>query len=159
MGQEKTQPEPRYIVKDHALTGIRYDEAQSQFIRQQVITMNEVSSGLFKVNVSFRSSDGHPLGQAYTVTVRDEDPLFDGTLGEAALDAEGRASIMISVADISSVDSPAERKPDLYFVLEKDGEEVFRSDVIDDVDFEKFDETTGELDDLTRTFGPYTVDT
>ena len=121
--------------------------------------MTETSSGLFKVNVSFVDSSGNALGPEYRVTVMDEDPLFDGELGEARLNAEGHASILISVADISSVDSPAERKPDLYFVLEKDGDEVFRSDVIDEVDFEAMDQTTGELENLTRDFGPYTVDT
>ena len=61
------------------------------------------------------------------------------------------------MADIYSVDSFGERTPDLYFVVEKDGREVYRTDVFREVDFEGDDPVTGRKKGLTQSFGPFRV--
>jgi hypothetical protein len=121
--------------------------------------MNEKTSGLFRAIVRFTNAAGKPLtGPDWRVTLLDEDPLVDDELGADALDDDGRARILISVADVLSVDSPGERKPDLYFVLSHYGREVFRSKALEDVDFEQLDPVSGEPDQVTRDFGTFEVD-
>ena len=117
-----------------------------------------MSSGLFKVNAKFKDADGNPLtGEEYTVRLFDEDRYFDDKLGNSKLDKMGNAEFLIAVADIMSIDSLAERTPDLYFVVEQDGEEIYRSGTITDVDFEQVDPVTGRTKNLTMDFGPFTV--
>lgn len=117
-----------------------------------------MGSGLFKVIAEFKNESGQPLlGDDYTVTLLDEDRFFDDKLGEAGLNAEGAAEFLVSAVDILSFDSIDERTPDIYFVLRKDGKEVFRSDVFREVDFEVKDPVTGRSKQGTQTFGPFTV--
>ena len=117
-----------------------------------------MSSGLFKVIVSFQDQSGAPLsGGDWSVRVYDDDPLFDEYLGEAKLNQQGEAGLMITVADIVSIDSLGERTPDLYFVLYHRGKKIFKSAVFDNVEFESTDPVTGESDLLTQSFGPIRV--
>ena len=115
-----------------------------------------MSSGIFKVIVEFTAADGSPLsGDNYSVTLLDEDRFFDDKLGKAGLNADGVADFLVSAADILSFDSAGERTPDLYFVVRKDGDEVFRSEVFNEVDFEVADPVTGRPKGLTKKFGPF----
>ena len=116
------------------------------------------TSGLFCAIVSFTDQKGRPLsGQEWSVRVFDRDLLLDDSLGLARLDNKGMATFLLPVADIKSADSPGERNPDLYFRLLRDGEEVFRSEVIEDVDFESLHKVSGDPVKVTREFGPYAV--
>ena len=118
------------------------------------------TSGLFCAIVKFVDDAGQPLaGKGWTVDVLDRDALIDDCLGSASLDGNGEARILIAVADVMSLDSPGERTPDLYFTLLHDGREVFRSEVVEDVDFEALDPVSGDPVGITREFGPYRVDT
>ena len=118
-----------------------------------------MTSGLFKVNAMFEDSKGNPLtGNEYTVRLYDEDRYFDDKLGKSQLDINGNAEFLFSVADIFSIDSLGERTPDLYFVVEKDGNEIFRSDTIPDVNFEQEDPVTGRSKSLTMSFGPFRIE-
>ena len=118
-----------------------------------------MSAGIFRVIASFQTVDGNPLtGEEFSVSLRDKDRFFDDKLGSSRLDTKGNAEFIIFVADIISIDSPAERTPDLYFVVYKDGEEIFRSDTIHEVDFEVRDVVTGRAKGLTKTFGPFQVE-
>lgn len=121
--------------------------------------MSNNSSGLFRVLVSFTAADGSALAAGnWTVKVKDQDPLLDATLAEARLEADGSAGMLISVSDISSLDSPSERTPDLYFVLYHDGSKVLTTEVIKNVDFESIDPVTGRATgSTTKSFGPYKV--
>lgn len=117
-----------------------------------------MSSGIFKVIASFQTRDGKPLtGGEYSVMLHDEDKFFDDKLGTSRLDGEGRAEFIIFVADIISIDSPDERTPDLYFVVYKDGKEIFRTETIHEVDFELRDAVTGRAKGLSKAFGPFSV--
>lgn len=120
--------------------------------------MNGKTSGLFRAIARFVDPQGEPItGSGWTARVRDRDCLLDDLLGEETLDPNGAASFLISVADIKSLDSPDERMPDLYFTLYRDGREVFRSELLEDVDFEALDAVSGEPARITQAFGPFRV--
>ena len=115
---------------------------------------------MFKVIASFTDESGSPLtGDDYSVVVMDEDKYFDDKLGSKPLGGDGTAEFLIAVADILSFDSAGERTPDLYFVVMKDGKEVFRSEVLAEVDFDAADPVTGRPKGLTKEFGPFAVPT
>ena len=117
-----------------------------------------MASEMFKVIATFADASGRPLsGDAYSVTLMDEDRFFDDKLGKSTPNAEGAAEFLVAVADILSFDSSGERTPDLYFVVEHKGEEIFRSEVFNEVDFDLQDPVTGRKKGLTKSFGPFTV--
>jgi len=117
-----------------------------------------MSLGIYKVIAEFTDANGSPLnGDSYSVAILDQDRYFDDKLGEANLSVDGAAEFLISAADILSFDSAGERTPDLYFVVRRDGDEIYRSEVFDDVDFETNDPVTGRPKGLTKKFGPFRV--
>lgn len=117
-----------------------------------------MGSGIFKVIGKFTDPDGYPLtGKDYEVALLDEDRFFDDKLGTSALSPEGEAAFLISEADILSIDSAGETTPDLYFVVRKNGREIFRSEVFSEVDFTAKDPITGRAKGLTKSFGPFQV--
>ena len=121
--------------------------------------MGEKTSGLFRVVASFIDQHGKPLhGRNLFVRLLDQDPVCDELLAQSALDREGKANLMFSVADVKSIDSPGERMPDLYFELRRDGVHFWQSEVFRDVDFEALDPVTGRAKGLTKHFGPFEVE-
>lgn len=117
-----------------------------------------MASGIYKVIATFVDADGEPVaGDDLSVRLMDEDRYFDDKLGEVVISADGVAEIMITAVDILSFDSAGERTPDLYFVVRKDGDEIFRSEVFREVDFESKDPVTGRGKGLTQQFGPFVV--
>jgi len=95
---------------------------------------------LFKVIASFQDANGKPVtGMEYAVRLLDKDRFIDDKLGASALDANGVAEFLFSVADVFSMDSPDERTPDIYFVVTRDDQEIFRSEVFSEVTFDKID--------------------
>ena len=120
--------------------------------------MSGATSGLFCAIVQFIDGSGAPIsGPGWRARVFDRDILMDDKLGDVRVDDEGKATFLLPVADIKSLDSPGERTPDLYFRLFHNGKEVFRSEVIEDVDFESLHHVSGDPVSLTREFGPYQV--
>ena len=121
---------------------------------------HDMPAEMFKVIATFTDENGAPLsGSDYTVVVMDDDKYFDDKLGAKPLSPDGTAEFLITVADILSFDSAGERTPDLYFVVRKGREEVFRSEVFDEVDFDTKDPVTGRAKGLTQAFGPFVVPT
>ena len=119
---------------------------------------HEMPAEMFRVIATFTDENGAPLtGGDYSVTVMDDDKYFDDKLGSKPLSPDGTAEFLITVADILSIDSAGERTPDLYFVVKKGGEEVFRSEVFAEVDFDAKDPVTGRAKGLTKAFGPFVV--
>ncbi len=117
-----------------------------------------MTTDIYKVVAKFLDAHEAPLtGAAYAVGLRDKDRFFDDKLGVSTLNSAGEAEFMFAPADILSIDSIGETRPDLYFVVWKDGDEIFRSEVFEDVDFEAADPVTGRKDDLTRYFGPFRI--
>ena len=89
--------------------------------------------------------------------VLDRDRLFDDKLGSTMLKEDGTAEFLFSASDVFSLDSIGERTPDIYFVITESGNEVFRSQVFPEVDFDVTDPVTGRQDNVTREFGPFRV--
>ncbi|MGB5332634.1 MAG: hypothetical protein WBM80_04280 [Woeseiaceae bacterium] len=113
---------------------------------------------LFKVIARFENAEGRPFtGSAYKVTLLDRDRLLDDKLGSTTLSKDGTAEFLFSAADILSFDSVGERKPDLYFVITENDNEVFRSAIFPEVDFDAPDPVTGRQDKVTMEFGPFPV--
>ncbi len=113
---------------------------------------------LFKVVARFVNAEGRPFtGSAYKVTLLDRDRLFDDKLGSTSLNEDGTAEFLFSVADVLSIDSVGERTPDIYFVITENGNEVFRSEVFPEVNFDATNPVTGRQDSLTKEFGPFRV--
>ena len=113
---------------------------------------------LFKVIARFEDAEGRPFfGSEYKVSLLDKDRLFDDKLGSASLNKDGTAEFLFSAADIVSIDSIGERTPDIYFVITENDNEVFRSEIFPEVDFDTPDPVTGRQDDATKEFGPFRV--
>jgi hypothetical protein len=113
---------------------------------------------IFKVIARFENAEGLPFtGSAYKVTLLDKDRLLDDKLGSTTLSKDGTAEFLFSAADILSIDSVGERTPDLYFVISENGNEVFRSEMFPEVNFDATNPVTGRLDNVTREFGPFRV--
>lgn len=113
---------------------------------------------LFKVIARFENAEGLPFfGSAYKVSLLDQDRLLDDKLGSTSLSEDGTAEFLFSAADVLSVDSIGERTPDIYFVITENGNEVFRSEVFPEVDFNATNPVTGRKDSLTMEFGPFRV--
>ncbi len=113
---------------------------------------------LLKVIARFESAEGRPFtGSEYVVTLLDRDRLLDDKLGSTSLSEDGTAEFLFSASDILSIDSIGERTPDIYFVITEHGNEVFRSEIFPEVDFDATDPVTGRQDNVTREFGPFRV--
>ena len=120
--------------------------------------MNGKTSGLFCAIAIFVDGSGEPLGgSGWKASVSDQDFILDDCLGVVNVGREGKATFLLNVADIMSLDSPGERKPDLYFTLYHNDVEVFRSKVSKNVDFESLDKVSGDPVKITREFGPFQV--
>ena len=120
--------------------------------------MTVMTADLFKVIARFENAEGRPFfGSAYKVSLLDKDRLFDDKLGSTSLNEDGTAEFLFSAADILSIDSIGERTPDIYFVITEDGNEVFRSQIFDEVNFHATSSVTGQEDSLTKEFGPFRV--
>ena len=117
-----------------------------------------MTADLFKVIARFENAEGQPFfGSEYKVMLLDEDRLFDDKLGATSLSKDGTAEFLFSASDILSIDSIGERTPDIYFVVTENENEVFRSEIFPDVDFNAADPVTGLQDDVTKEFGPFRV--
>ena len=92
---------------------------------------------LIKITATFiNSNKNQPLtGEVYSVKLFDEDPLLDDFLGKGTLDENGSTEIVFNLSKIDSIDSPGEKKPDLYLILYKDDDAIFKSNVYRNVDF------------------------
>ena len=113
---------------------------------------------LFKVIAKFENAEGRPFfGSEYEVTLLDRDRLLDDKLDSTSLGEDGTAEFLFSAADVLSIDSIGERKPDIYFLITEHGNEVFRSEIFPEVNFDSVDPVTGRQDNVTLEFGPFRV--
>ena len=117
-----------------------------------------MTADLFRVIARFENAEGRPFfGSEYEVRLLDKDRLLDDKLGSTSLSEDGTAEFLFSAADVLSIDSPGERTPDIYFVISEHGNEVFRSEVFPEVNFDTINPVTGLRDSLTKEFGPFRV--
>lgn len=121
------------------------------------IALNKEMNIEVKVRLISKGNDGPLTGKEFVVRLYDKDIFNDDFLGESSPDEEGIARFVFSQRDFSK---PAnlDGKPDFYFVVFKNKEEIFKSKVMSNLDlsdFEKFITKEGELIDL----GTFLIDT
>ena len=103
-----------------------------------------------------KGSDTPLTGAEYRVKLFDKDIIGTDHLGESSLDANGVARISFSHAAFGEWNN-LEKYPDFYFTLEKGGTEIFKSEVMVDVNIETIEQFRmgeGEVVDL----GTYLVE-
>ncbi len=103
-----------------------------------------------------KGSDAPLSGAAYTMRLFDKDIFDDDFIGESGLDENGVAKIKFTRQAFSDLGN-LETMPDLYFVLVKNGAQVFSSKVMEELDveaLEQFKMGEGEVIDL----GTFLVD-
>jgi hypothetical protein len=103
-----------------------------------------------KVSLIAKGSNAPLTGEAYKVRLFDKDEFDDDYIGESGLDANGTAHIRFG-HDAFDDWGNFEARPDFYFVVVKDGVQIFQSKVMQDVDLdavEQFKMGKGELIDL-----------
>jgi hypothetical protein len=96
-----------------------------------------------------KGNDAAVTGEGYTVRLYDKDIFEDDFLGESTLDEDGIAKISFNHASFSNWNTDV--KPDFYFVVFKNKNEIFKSKVMQDLDvdaIEKFKMGEGEIIDL-----------
>ncbi len=72
-------------------------------------------------------------GDAYKLRLFDKDVFDDDYIGESGLDGDGMGKIKFNSAAFNDL-ANLETTPDLYFVLVKNGVQVFKSKIMEDVD-------------------------
>ena len=113
-------------------------------------SLNKEMNLLIKVRLVAKGEDNLLESGEYSVRLYDKDLFNDDYLGQSNLDEEGIAEFSISQKDFSSPFS-METKPDFYFVVYKNGQEIFRSKVMSNLDLSDIQEFVmkeGEVIDL-----------
>lgn len=94
---------------------------------------------------------GNPLNGDFVVKMFDKDIITDDYLGECPVNKNGEASLTFSLEKVKSLDSPLEKYPDLYFVLFKGANIIYKSKVLEDLNFDEegsFDFENGKKYDI-----------
>ena len=105
---------------------------------------------VIKVRLLSKGSDSVVHGNEFFVRLYDKDLFNDDYLGQSYLNSEGIAEFTITQKDFSGPFN-SETNPDFYFVVYKNGVEIFRSNVLSDLDISNIQEfvmTEGEVIDL-----------
>jgi hypothetical protein len=102
------------------------------------------------VRLIAKGSDSPLTGEAYKVRLFDKDIFDDDYIGESGLDAHGVAHIGFTHDAFDDL-GDLETRPDFYFVVLKDGQQIFQSQVMEEIDLEavqQFKMGQGEVIDL-----------
>ncbi len=103
-----------------------------------------------KVRLIQKGNDEPVTGNEYTVRLYDNDFFSDDFLGESFPDEEGVAKFLFSQGDFSKPLN-VDQKPDFYFVVYKNEQQIFKSKVMSNLDLsnvEEFIMKEGEVIDL-----------
>lgn len=117
---------------------------------------NEINL-VVQVRLIARGNDEPLSGNEFKVRLYDKDVFNDDFLGESTIDEEGLAKFTLHQKDYKSP-LGLDTKPDFYFVVYQNDEEIFKSKVMSNLDLsdiEKFVMSEGELVDL----GTFLIDT
>jgi hypothetical protein len=77
--------------------------------------------------------------------LHDADPISDDHLATAIVSSDGKLEFLIDTEDAGGGDSPFEKRPDIYILIkDTNGEVIFHSLVINNVDFEQRDPIYGD---------------
>ena len=92
-----------------------------------------------KIRFIAKGSDAPLTGSDYKVKLFDKDLVGEDHLGESGLDDNGVATIKFTHSAFGEWNS-LEKYPDLYFVLDKAGKEIFKSELLEDFDIETMEQ-------------------
>ena len=77
--------------------------------------------------------------------LHDADPISDDHLATAVVSSDGKLEYLFDTEDAEGGDSPFEKRPDLYILIKNpDGDIIFRSLVLNNVDFDQRDPISGD---------------
>jgi hypothetical protein len=92
---------------------------------------------------------GQPIyGGAYVVRLFDKDFIDDDFLGQASPDMHGAVSIAFNPSQLDTKDALKDKSLDFFFVVLKNGKQIFHSKVMEGVDLhaiEQFKMGEGEI--------------
>jgi len=114
------------------------------------IKLNEEMNIEVKVRLIGKGTDTPLFGSEFFVRLYDKDIFNDDFLGETTINEEGIATFNLNPGDFSGPLN-LDDKPDFYFVVYKNNNEIFKSKVMDDMDlsgFEQFVMKEGKVIDL-----------
>ncbi len=113
-------------------------------------SLNENMNIEVRVLLVAKGSDEPVTGSEYTVRLYDKDIFNDDFLGESSLNEDGVAKFIITEKHFAGF-ANLDEKPDFYFVVYKNGYEIFKSKVMKNLDLrdiEEFRMKEGEVIDL-----------
>jgi hypothetical protein len=103
------------------------------------IALNKEMNIEVKVRLISKGNDEPLTGNEYLVRLYDKDVFNDDFLGENVPDEEGLAKFLFSEGDFSKP-AKVDDKPDFYFVVYKNKQEIFKSKVMSNLDLSDMDE-------------------
>lgn len=114
------------------------------------LKLNDEMNIEVRVLLIAKGNDEPVTGKEYTVRLFDKDIFNDDFLGESSLDENGLAIFTITEKHFSGF-AKLDDKPDFYFVVYKNKEQIFKCRVMKNLDltnFEEFKMKEGEVVDL-----------
>lgn len=114
------------------------------------LSLNKEMNIEIRVLLISKGNDEPVTGKEYKVRLFDKDIFNDDYLGESSLDENGLAIFTITEKHFSGF-AKLDDKPDFYFVVYKNKDQVFKSRVMKNLDLtniEEFKMKEGEVVDL-----------
>ncbi|MGN6543012.1 MAG: hypothetical protein ACTHKY_19535 [Ginsengibacter sp.] len=114
------------------------------------IALNKEMNIEVKVCLISKGNDEPLTGSQYSVRLYDKDVFNDDYLGESVPDEDGVAKFLLSQGDFSQPLN-LDNKPDFYFVVYKNQQQIFKSKVMSNLDLSNIEEfimKEGEVVDL-----------
>ena len=114
------------------------------------IALNKEMNIEVKVCLISKGNDEPLTGSEYSVRLYDKDVFNDDYLGESVPNEDGVAKFLLSQGDFSQPLN-LDNKPDFYFVVYKNKQQIFKSKVMSNLDLSNIEEfimKEGEVVDL-----------
>ena len=114
------------------------------------IALNKEMNIEVKVCLISKGNDEPLNGTEYSVRLYDKDVFNDDYLGESVPNEDGVAKFLLSQGDFSQPLN-LDNKPDFYFVVYKNKQQIFKSKVMSNLDLSNIEEfimKEGEVVDL-----------
>ena len=114
------------------------------------LSLNEEMNIEVRVLLIAKGTDEPVTGNEYVVRLFDKDVFNDDFLGESSLDEDGLAKFQLTKKHFAGF-ANLDEKPDFYFVVYRNKEEIFKSRVMKNLDLsdiEEFRMKEGEVVDL-----------
>jgi len=114
------------------------------------LSLNEEMNIEVRVLLIAKGTDAPVAGKEYIVRLFDKDLFNDDFLGESTLNKNGIAKFLFTEKHFAGFEK-LDEKPDFYFVVYRNGKEIFKSRVMQNLDLrniEEFKMKEGEVVDL-----------